>query len=195
VYVRLFAAQYPDEVAGLVLVDTPSAAADAAMPEAIREYTASQVQEFPQLASIAAAGFMTPEQMPVPAFMERDEELAAQYQYQLANSGFFRAMYAETNAMPEIVATLNDITLPDDSIVTVIAAGVPDTLPEDLQPIMDEYHETVWLPELEALAESLDGTYVLAEDSQHHVQFDAFDVVLEAVLNVADTVRSMEPGS
>ncbi len=179
VHMRLYAHQYPDEVVGLVLVD--STPLDVELPQELQQLMADSYGQFPQLAALAAQGVMKPEQMPVPAYLPTD--LSAQYQQQVATEGFFTTLYGEYTALPETMQSMREETDLGDLPLLVIAAHLADdTVPAELLPVMERYQSEDWLPAQESLTQlSINSQFIIAEHSHHHIQFDEPDVIVEAV--------------
>ncbi|MBL8131933.1 MAG: alpha/beta hydrolase [Anaerolineae bacterium] len=178
-HMRFYAQRYPDQVAGLALID--STPPDHALPEALQQLMAESYAQFPQLAALAAQGVMQPAQMPVPPYLPA--ELAAQYQQQIATEGFFATLYGEYQALAETMAQVNAVRdLGDLPLVVVAARRADDSVPAEMLPIMEAYQAEVWLPAQAALAQlSTRSRFIVAEHSRHHIQYDEPDVIVEAV--------------
>lgn len=179
VYARLFASEHREEVAGLVLVDTINPAAQP-LPAAFQSYMAESFASFPQLASLAAQGMILPDQMPIPDYIP--DSLGAQYQRQTATESFFSTLYSEFNATDASLEAISGISSFGDLPLVVIAAGLADIVPDDLQADMNAFNQTVWQPAQAAMAGlSSNGQLIVAANSHHHIQFDAPQVIVDAV--------------
>lgn len=187
VHMRVFAHQYPDETTALVLVDSPNA--EHVLPKEVRQFMEESYAQFPELAEIAAQGFMQAEQMPVPPYMP--DELALQYQEQIATESFFATLYGEYVALDKSMEQIADLNDFGDLPILVIAAGLPDDLlPAELMEVTATEHFLSWLPGQHSLTDlSSNSQIIIAEDSRHHIQFDQPDIIVDAVTAIIDELR------
>lgn len=71
-HARLFASEYPDRVVGVVLVDSPTATAEAQRPQAVLEMNDAEFEQFPTFAEFASNGFIPPNSIEPPAYLPEE---------------------------------------------------------------------------------------------------------------------------
>lgn len=183
-HVQLYASQYPDEVAGLVLVDpTPAQAMLHFSPEQQRrvlpnlgQFRLLQIMEFLGLLRI------------LPLF--NDPVLAT---LPTTTQAQIRAHRLQSGAMATLAAEAESI----ETSIQQTAAATP--LSAD-RPLFVVWHDIPAEPvELEAPAraaitalvqQSANGKLVVAEKSGHLIPFERPDVVIEAIRQVVEAVRT-----
>lgn len=157
--VQVFADRYPDQVAGLILLDpTPLPfITGQAFPELYRMFE----QQAVELQQVAAA-----------ARQSDDPEAQAQSAYLEAIASENAALIAESAAQLSAIRSFGALPL------IVIGSGKPN-------PAFGEQAEAFqqfWIEENRALAlKSTQGSFVLAPESSHALYEDAPDVVLDAI--------------
>lgn len=166
--VQVFAARYPEDVAGIVLLDPPP------LGWLLGEsYSGLQ----------AMAERMTDEWQ---AVAERGSESSDPEDR--AESDFFRMIASEHREMlGESARLVAEIETFGDIPLVVIASGVPNPIFGD---VAKEY-QTYWADQSRALAaKSSRGEFLLAEDSTHRLHEEAADLVLESILSVVARART-----
>ena len=159
---QLFAARYPEDVAGMVLLDPPP------LGWLLGErYSDLQVMAERMTDEWQAIGDRGSESL--------DPEEAAE-------SAFFRMIASEHREMLSKSARLvADIETFGDIPLIVIASGVPNPLFGD---VAEEY-QTYWADQSRALAaKSSRGVFLLAKDSSHRLHEEAADLVLDSILSL-----------
>ena len=199
-YVRLYAHEYPEQVAGMVLVDSTHEEQYARMPEGIvkmQELSSKMAPlVFGLLQALNSIGLMAllaerkgiwP--MPIPP-----EGRAAYMSVVFSGTRHLETAARETTSIQESftavraqqIGSLGDIPL------TVISAGRPAISAgrgisaadaEQMKRLQDEMHA-----ELAAL--STQGKRVIAQESGHYVQVDQPQVVIDAIREVVNAARS-----
>jgi len=201
-YVRLYAHEHPDEVAGMVLVDATHEEQFLRMPEALAKAQASSIRAaglfLGLFQALSSMGLLVPLArmkgglwpMPVPK-----EGRAAYLARAYSGTPHLGAARRETLDMPESLAmvrakklgTLGDIPL------TVISAGRPaisaghgisQADAERFKAVADELHA-----ELAAL--STRGKRMIAPESGHYVPVDQPELVVEAIREVVEATQSL----
>lgn len=186
VHMRMLAAHNPD-VIGLVLVDSPMPGHEL-LPE-MQAFMAESYEPFPSYATYAEQGFITPDQIPLPEYIP--QEIASLYQAQTATAGFFSTIYAEYQALDDTMRQLAETDVPSDLTAVVIAAPLPDSVPGIDEALLADYQANVWLPGQEALADSFaEGQFIVAENSRHHIQFDAPQIIIDATVEMVGSLRA-----
>lgn len=184
VIVRAYQQQHPDEVEGMVLVETVTEDMAARIPfyedglrlqlDALRvvaplaRWRAAQQDEF---------DFPVPEDVP--------ERVVRTYAAQVLDRSFFNTSVAEAEY---IVGGLLELDLPPsigDMPLVVIAHGVPredQFLGAPMTRAQAAEAERIWQQlQRELAALSPQGELIIAEDSTHNVQFEAPGVIVDAV--------------
>jgi pimeloyl-ACP methyl ester carboxylesterase len=183
--IRQFALAHPQEVVGMVLVDSASEQQVARFPEPIRAAGAGQQLPLQLLHLAASTGILAlnPALLPAPAQLPADA--AATMQALIASSGkmigTFRAELASATA---------DTTPPTSTLGTiplvVLRHGRSD-LPVQgavTEAVVQEY-EATWAQMQDELATlSSRGRVVVAEDSGHDIHLERPDLVTRAIAEV-----------
>ncbi|MDP3196917.1 alpha/beta fold hydrolase [Tabrizicola sp.] len=178
---RLFAAAHPEDVAGMVLVDTRSEKIDSAKPPEETEAFAAALKRQAMLLTLARklglvrllGSILTDEPRLPPGVATEMALLQTQPQS-------LRATIAEGLARSLDDAALNGASLGAIPLV-VIAAG-------DSMASIPGWAEA----QAELAALSREGRLVVAEGSSHLVQIDQPEIVIDAVLSVLDVARKGE---
>jgi pimeloyl-ACP methyl ester carboxylesterase len=181
--VRLYASLYPQDVAGMVLVDSSHPEQQKRFPPAVNDLAASDLRQQEFLAAITPFGIPR-----ILGFCGSDAEIrAAECNFHSAREGVaeLRA-FATSAAQTATTGSLGNIPL-------VVLSHDPNTpqpdLPEDLvKPFND-----AWEKMQEELAQlSPRSARVIAKNSGHYIQLDRPDLVIEAVRNVVDQARQVQ---
>jgi pimeloyl-ACP methyl ester carboxylesterase len=164
---QVFADQYPDLVAGLVLLDP-----------APRDFISGKA--FPDLYQMfkQAGAEMQTTAEGLRASSNAEERAKADYVAAVASE--HQSMVADGAAQVAAVASLRDIPL------TVVASGKPNPAFGDEA----QAYQAFWIEQSRALAErSTNGTFILVQESGHHLQVDAPDVVVAAIRETVAKVQ------
>ena len=199
-YVRLYAHEHPDEVAGMVLVDATHEEQSARMPAAIAKMQATSTNAagcvFGFFRATSSIGLLAPFAkmkggvwpMPIPR-----EARAAYLSTVYSGPQYFKAATRETLAMPESLALVRarQIRSLGDIPLTVISAGKPviaaghgisEADAEQMKAVATELH-------VEMAALSPRGKRVIAEGSGHYVQVERPALVVDAIREVVEAPR------
>jgi pimeloyl-ACP methyl ester carboxylesterase len=160
--VQVMAFKYPDDVAGMVLLDPPPLSFILGQDyRDLRPMAEEMTAEWQAIADSAA------------------RSVAAQDR---ARSAFFRMiasehreMFGETAALVGRISTFGDIPL------VVVAAGKPNPAFGEGA----EEYQRYWVEQSRALAgKSTRGRFILAEGSSHYLYLDVPDLVVESIVSV-----------
>ncbi len=165
--VEVYAGRYPDEVAGLVLLDPPPLAwlLGEGYPDLLK--LADQMTDEWQESADRGLGSAD--------IRERREALFLQM---LASE--HREMLDKSACLAEEIETFANLPL------LVIASGVPNPMFGAEAAGYQEY----WIEQSRILAsKSSRGKLILAEDSTHRLHIDAADTVVESILSVVELIR------
>jgi len=186
---RVYAHNYPDEVVGMILVDSEHEEQYDRLPGA-KSSIPGLVQQFRMLGVLSSTGFMTlaPQAIPNPGV---PDEVFAQYKVTWATTGFLTTAAAEMNAMLESTAEVRalQITSFGDLPLSVLSQGVYTPNPA-LSEAENQQHWDEWQAmQSELAALSSTGKKTIAEQSHHNVQHDQPDLVINAILEMVDALR------
>lgn len=174
ILMRQFAQKYPEEVRGIVLVDSAHEQQVMRLPSLAA--TAEQfADQFRTLSTMSSLGMMalSPATIPNRGF---PDEAYRQYQAVLATTGYFDGAIAESATFYagalELPESLGDVPL------IVLSHGLAD----DGQ-VQFEQEWTGMQRELAGLSSK--GRQVIAEESGHYIQLDQPGLVIKAILEMA----------
>lgn len=165
---QVFASKYPDDVAGMVLLDPPPLSFILGQEYRDLGVMAEQMTaEWQAIADTAAKSIDTQEK---------------------ARSAFFRMiasehrqMFGESARLVGAISTFGDIPL------VVLASGKPNPA---FGEVAEEY-QRYWVEQSRALTDkSINGKFVLAEGASHHLYLDAPELVEESILSAVYEVRA-----
>jgi pimeloyl-ACP methyl ester carboxylesterase len=165
--VQVFVDLYPDLVAGAVLLDPPP----------LGFITGERFPELYQMAEQESAGLLAAAEQARGA-TDPEEKAKASFHQTLASE--HAMMTAESGEQVVAIESFGDMPL------MVLASGKPNPAFGDSAEAFQQY----WNQQNQALAtKSANGTYILAEESGHHLYADAPDLVLDAVRQVVQEAR------
>lgn len=183
---RLFAYRYPEEVAGLILVDAAHEEQWTALPE-LDAATAGMREQFRSLGRLQRLGVLALVHTKVP---DRGLPAAAASQYRtlLVASPYFARVRQELDGL-HVSATQLRMAQEGAALhmpVVVISRGLPDSA----QVRMD----TVWRRLQEDLvAKAANGTHVIAHESGHDIHVEHPLVVVDAINRLLERVWCCPP--
>jgi pimeloyl-ACP methyl ester carboxylesterase len=197
VYVRAYAVEYPEEVVGLVLVDTSHEDQEARYPtefSKLNKQVRAQMQQFlkvPQLVNSLGLLAMSPQDYPdayLPPLSQNAKE--AYKGIILSDTRYFAAVAEQYAHVEENFAEIREMhitTLGDIPLVVLSAARLE--IPEAYSLSLEEVAQVqaAWdgmQAELAALSSR--GERVIAEQSGHYIQFDQPELVIEAIRQVVE---------
>lgn len=183
---RHFAQHFPDEVTGLVLVDSAHAEQTLRLPALIEAARATR-QEFGALTTLNSLGLMALDRGTIPTG-GLPEEAARSYQAVLASTGYFSGAIAELDGMSASYAELRVADGSDlgDLPLVVISRGLSDRIPMLSETQQRQYDEQWRLMQHELRALSTNSTHVIAHDSGHYIQLEQPEIVIGAIRELID---------
>lgn len=194
VVARQFAAKYPDEVAGLVMVDSAHEQQMKHFPETLVKMMSSMKSMMSIMKLMGRLGIfaLMPSLVTIGDNGKLSSELVNQMRGVMASSNSHAdALIAETesvnNAENQPISTLGDIPL------TVISHGRLDenALPPSFgQAVRDEYEATWQKLQAEITSLSKHGRLIVAERSGHNIIFDQPEIVVEYILEMMGKIRN-----
>lgn len=191
---RQFAAKYPNEVAGLVMVDSAHEQQMKHFPEAMVKMANSMKGMMGVMKSMGKLGIfaLKPSLIAIGDNGKLTKEVVAQMQGVMASSNSHaQALVAESESVyaaeTQPVSTLGDLPLTVISHGQLDANAVPPSLG---QQVRDEY-EAAWQKlQVEIVSLSTRGRRIVAERSGHNVIFDQPEIVIESILEMIELARS-----
>jgi pimeloyl-ACP methyl ester carboxylesterase len=188
-HMRAYAHSYPEEVVGLIQVDSlheDQAVLDPVFTKANQD----NARQFRTLALLNATGLMALVPQSIPN-LGLPDDVYAQWQAVLATTPYFETTIAELLSMEGNCLQVRalKITSFGDLPLTVLSAGRRDTV-ASLTDAENQRYREVWeslQPHLAALSSA--GKQVIAEQSGHMIQLEQPDLVIEAIREVVDATR------
>ncbi len=160
--VQVFAARYPENVAGLVLLDPPPLGW--LLGERYADLLTMAEQMTDEWQAIADSGLVSSD----------PEERAEAVFFQMIASEH-REVFGESAQLAAAIKGFGEMP------VAVIASGVPNPMLGD---VAEEY-QSYWTDQSRAIAaQSTRGEFVFAEDSSHRLHEEAADLVVASILAV-----------
>jgi len=183
---RLFARQYPNEVAGLVLVDSAHEEQAERLPF-LKDTADEFIRQFKTLSAMSSFGLMalSPATIPNRGF---PEEAYRQYQAVLATTNYFEGAIAESTAFYSNASSLKIEGL-DDLPLIVLSHGLPDTTSGIDDAGQNQFEQEWSKMQLELAALSSNGKQIIAEQSGHYIQLDQPELVIESILALVQAVQ------
>jgi len=164
---QVYAARYPDEIAGMVLLDPPPLSWMLGESYPGLRQMANQMTNEWQAQADRLADSSDPRALAETAFYRT---IASEH----------REMFGESATLAAAIDTFGDLPL------TVIASGVTNPM---FGAVAEEYQQ-YWVQQSRAVAgKSTRGRFILVEESSHHLHRDAPAVVLEAIVALVRNVR------
>lgn len=186
-HIQVYASQYPDEVAGLVLVDPTPAQLITSFSAEERQGLMPSAGQFRLLSALQIFGLLR--FMPLPgdeALTPLPAETQALIRAHRLQSGAIAAMSAEVLSMEtSITQTAKATPLPPERPFIIVWHGIPAE-PVELEPLAEASME-------ELVQRSDNGKLIVAEKSGHYITFDRPDVVIDAIRQVVEATRTSQP--
>lgn len=189
ILVRAFAYQFPDQIAGIVLVDSAHQEQVGRVP-ALQNAATQVIGQFRTLSVMQSFGLLalSPEQIPV-----RGLQGVALQQYRaiLATTNYFTVAANETEAIfadwgnipSDDEASLKDIPL------IVLSRGLPEPLP-GVSVVENQQYEQEWQEmQKELVALSSESRQIIAKESGHYIQLQQPDLVIDAVEQIVESAE------
>jgi len=192
--VRVYAHTYPEEVVGMVLVDSMHEEQYDRLP-GTKSTISDQERQFRMLGALSSTGFMAlaPQMIPNQGF---PDEVFAQYKVTWATTGHLAAAAAEMNAMLESTAEVRafQITNFGNLPLSVLTAGVYHPNPAQSDAENQQFRDEWQAMQSELAALSSISKQTIAEQSGHEIHLDQPDLVIDAILDMVDVLRVSAKG-
>lgn len=200
--VRMYADLYPEEMAGMLLVDAGHEDQFERFPPEYARLNEQQVSYLNIMAFMARFGILRVlgntsqgANMAPPQVLKLPEEFQPVYLTMMSHPSYFEATLAELKALSEITAQVRATKDLGDLPLIVLTAG--STLdPATLQAMgMPADFDTagiqnIWFElQAELALLSTNGEHIIVQDSSHAIQLDDPAAVLDAILRLVEVVR------
>ena len=199
--IRVFADLYPDEVAGMVLVDAGHEDYLERMPPEYLKLNQRQQSYFSTLGFMSRFGILhlignssKGADLIPPQTAKLPKDVQSVYLMMISHPAYFDTTLAELRALPEISEEVRNTGLLGDIPLTILTAdsideagvksiGLGDDFPAaEVQQAFNEMQN-----EFEAL--STNSTHIIVKDSTHAIPLDKPDAVIKAILDVVVMAR------
>lgn len=176
---RLFAQSYPDEVAGMVLVDSAHEEQVSRMPY-LKDSADEFIGQFRMLSAMSSFGLMalSPATIPNRGF---PDEAYKQYQAVLATTDYFNTSIAESTAFYSNTSPTNTAELGDLPLI-VLSHGLPDPNSDS-----DVFEQEWTKMQSELTRLSSNSRQIIAEQSGHYIQLDEPNLVIDAICELIES--------
>jgi pimeloyl-ACP methyl ester carboxylesterase len=186
---RLYYHEYPDGVAGMVLVDSAHEEQTIRVP-ALQKAVGQQNGQFHTLGYMSSFGLLalSPENIPNRGY---PEGALAQYRAILATTEYFKTASAETEALEESFAEVRaaQITSLGNLPLIVLSRGLPYSLP-GMSEIENQQYEQAWqVMQSELAALSTNSKQVIARQSSHYIQLQQPKLVIDAIHEIVQATQ------
>lgn len=181
IVVREFTHQHPNEVTGIVLVDSAHEQHFVRIP-AFATLTEAMASQFKLFATLNSFGIMALSPTQIPARGLEGETLE-QYRALLATTDYFNAAVIESSSFLTEYGNGSTRKLKslDDLPLIVLTRGLPDSLPILSEQENAQYDATWHEMQRELVGLSSNGKQIIAQNSGHYIQLDEPILVIESV--------------
>lgn len=187
-FVQYYSKTYPQQVAGIVLIDSVHPEQSLRMEESVRRKYEGNLKALASLTRILApTGLLRLANQPVTVIADK---LPIEYQSMVRSMGFqskaYRALHAEMASFQQSQADVRDSKpLPEPPFAVVSSASVRDFPPG----FSGEYMKDVW-DELQAdLSKTATIPHIIARNSGHYIHLDEPELVIRAILEIVNRIR------
>lgn len=190
-----YASQYPDEVVGLVLLDTLPKDIQTENPYALRQFSSWNRLKYRALSTMTRLGLfrLFLRVKGVEATFGFAQQLPREYRPLLTASVLrktFESAAAEATALGESVAIVRAAPPLKDVPLVVLSHGIPDMFTGNMGAQDVEAAERIWQSMQAYIATlSSQGTLIIAEKSGHKIHLDQPEAVIAAIRQVVEVAR------
>jgi len=199
--VRMFASQYPGEIAGMILVDASHEDQLERLPPEYLSINDQQEAYFNALGFMSRFGIMrlvgeSPkgESLAPPQVMKMPKDIQPLYLALMSHPSYFETSLAELRAFPETTAQVRAIGSLGDLPLTVLTADSIDdailrSVGQDEEFSTAQLQQSLYELQVELAELSTNSTHIIVKDSTHAIPLDKPDVVIQAILDMEEMVR------
>src|SRR5580692_6500180 len=202
--VRVYSGQYPNDVAGMVLVDASHEDQNERMPPAIQAFMKKSIEQLkrqqmlaPLLIRFGVARFSQRNQGEAPGV---SKEFGREMLYLQMQPKFMDAAGAEMGSFSESANEVRAAGNLGDKPLAVLTAGksadaaqLPAGFPKKE---FDDFHE-VWVNDLQVKESQLStrGKRIMVPDSDHMIPFERPDMIVAAIREVSAAANAAKTGN
>ena len=190
VLTRLYAHKYPDEVLGIVLVDAAPDDLFVRVPF-WRNAIEGKLGLYSSLAPMSSFGLLafTPESIPNRGM---PDDVLAQYRAIAVSTDYFHTGVAENEAFEGNLAEVRNANIDlGEMPLVVISRGYWDTIP-GFSEIKNQQAWHAWNQmQSDLLSLSSNSRQIIATESEHHIQLQQPELVIESILDVFNFVQQV----
>jgi pimeloyl-ACP methyl ester carboxylesterase len=199
-YARLYAHEYPADVAGMILVDASHEEQFLRFPEAYRQASEKSVQQIvmglrvPQLLNSIGVLALSPDDYPDQFLPPLPESAVEPYKAVIvSDTRYFETLIGEYASLEESMAQVRaaQIASLGDIPLVVLTRGLPtDPAAVGMPAEVVEQADAVWDElQVELAALSSNGEQVIAQQCGHYVHLDQPELVIDAIRTVVEAAR------
>jgi len=195
--VRVFTHNYPEDVAGMVLVDSTHEEQyirlTAAIPkfgELLQSGNENGMRQYRFFRFLSSTGVMAlmPQFIPNSGF---PEAIFEQYKANWSTTNFFNTILAEAGALEEILADTRDMHITSFGSLPLIVlsaepAGFDPNYSDAENQILGQIRQEL---QSDLLTLSSDSKWIVAEQSGHYIHHDQPDLVIDAILEMVGALQ------
>lgn len=198
---RVYASLYPDEVAGMILVDAGHEdQLERLPPEYLRLYDRQQ-SYFGVMGFMSRFGLLRMignsakgAELAPPQVVKLPKEVQLIYLMMISHPSYFDTMVAELRALPEISAEVRATGKLGDMPLFILTADSPDEAALQSIGLGDDFpaaelQQTFNDLQTEFESLSTNSTHILVKDSTHAINLDQPGVVIKAILDMVAMTR------
>lgn len=194
VYARHFIDRHPEKTAGLILVDSRN---EYFKNSALQAYNEAFIDSQSQMLNKVLAKFGVVRifgentLQGMPEFISKEKYANVQY-----DVPFFKVMDEEIKQIPRNVDRLNDLQSLRNKPLTIITPKGAGTQAEELgfSKEQEKILNQQWFDSQKHLTNlSINSKFIAVPDSSHAVMYDKPDIIIKAVLDMADEIK-INPG-
>ena len=188
--VRMYTHSYPEEVVGMVLVDSLHEDKPIRLPEIQAKTDQITIKAFRMLKLLSSSGMTAL----APQFIPNDglpEDVFEQRQAILAKAVYYKTTMDEVNALQESCAEVRALHINSFGNLPFIVLSSGRS--EASSSLSDAENQALWAVWQELQSElallSSESKQIMAEQSGHNIQLDQPDLVIDAVREILNTIR------
>ena len=188
--VRLYAHDYPDEVVGMVLVDAAPSDLFIRVPS-WKNAIEGKLGLYRTLVPMSSFGLLafTPGSIPNRGL---PDDVVAQYRAIAVSTNYFQTGVAENEAFESNLAAVRTANVDLGNMpLVVISRGYWDPIPG----FSDAENQQAWQMwqemQVDLLSLSTDSRQIIATESEHHIQFQQPELVVDAIIDAIKSTREL----
>lgn len=195
VYVREYAARYPEDVVGMVLIDSSHEQQQARLPQAYTTWaTGAQQPTLNLCRTLAPTGILRILNMGAQSTQFAENTPVHEEEIAIFNQSHFCAgVYADLAGINSLHSSTAPNSLGDLPLVVLTAdtkqADNPDVFPADFSLETLQQADRIWMElQAELTALSTKSNWIVVEDAAHYIHLDQPQVVITAIRDILTQV-------